>query len=255
MIIAFLIAVLLMFWERSSRWRLRASAFFRRFFLTDIVYLLTGFVAGGTLAMEYITHGSEWIGATFNVPRFAALDLPLWFSVIAALFALDAGNYISHYLLHRYAWLWEFHKIHHSSPTLDWLATFRSHIVEQILRRVLAPILLILLGLPVEAVTIAGSILIAWIMFTHSNLRVNLSFLETVLITPRLHRIHHISDLSDKNLGSIFSFWDRLRGTLVAAETDDKIQFGNGEANYPQTWLPQFVEPFLSLKKSSNEHL
>ena len=241
-------AILLAILERSPRCRFRGSSLFRRFFLTDFIYLLTGFVAGGSLAPVYIEHGSQWVEASFGFPRLTAVNLPLPVSAVLALAALDAGNYAAHYLLHRFEWSWAFHKIHHSSPQLDWLAAFRSHLAEQILRRLLAPILLILLGFPREAVIIAGAVLIAWIMFTHSNLRVNLRFLEPVLITPRLHRIHHIYDSSAKNLGTIFCFWDRLRGTLVLSETNDEIQFGNGEANYPQNWLAQLIEPIPAAK-------
>jgi sterol desaturase/sphingolipid hydroxylase (fatty acid hydroxylase superfamily) len=237
-------AILLIILERNPRLRFRVSSLFRRYFVTDVLYLSTGFIAGGTLAIQYVAHGSEWFGSTFNFPRFSSLEWPLWLSVFLALAALDLGNYTAHYLLHRFEWLWAFHKIHHSSPTLDWLAAFRSHIAEQILRRLLAPILLILFGFPLEAVTIAGAIIIVWIMFTHSNLGVNLGFLEILLITPRLHRIHHIDDSATKNLGTVFSFWDRLRGTLVVSAPADEIQFGNGEANYPQSWLAQFIEPF-----------
>ena len=48
-----------------------------------------------------------------------------------ALLGLDVGNYFAHYCLHRFDVLWQFHKTHHSSRKLDWLATFRSHIGEQ----------------------------------------------------------------------------------------------------------------------------
>jgi sterol desaturase/sphingolipid hydroxylase (fatty acid hydroxylase superfamily) len=211
--------------------------------------MLTGFVAGGSLAILYILAVSEWFGSGLGLPRLASINLPLWSSIPLALVALDLGNYVAHYYLHRSDLLWEFHKIHHSSLTLDWLATFRSHIVEQIFRRLIAPAALIIVGFPLNSVLIAGGVFIVWAMLNHSNLRLNLGPLETVLITPRLHRVHHLYKTSEKNLGTIFTFWDRLRGTFVFVETNEKSLFGNGDAVYPQKWLSQLAEPVLRITR------
>ena len=236
-------ATLVALMERHPRVKLRAQSFFRKFFVTDVFYLLTGFVAGGSLGVAYFTHASEFVGNVLFVPRLTSLSLPLWLVVILALLALDVGNYATHYCLHRFDALWEFHKIHHSSRELDWLATFRSHIGEQILRRLLAPVLLILFGFPLKGVLIAGAIFIAWGVLNHANLSLNMRVLEPVLITPRLHRVHHLSHAPANNLGTFFTFWDRLRGTLDVAEYSAECELGNGEPNYPQTWLHQFFKP------------
>ena len=233
--------------ERDRRLCFRPSSLFRNYFISDLVYLLTGFVGAGLLASAYVGFATEWLGESLRLPRLAALDLPLWISVPPALFALDAGNYLVHYFLHRLEPLWEFHKVHHSSLTLDWLATFRSHIFEQILRHLLAPVLLILVGFPTDAILIAGGVFIAWAMFNHSNLQINLRFLEPVLVTPSLHRAHHLDEMKVRNLGTVFSFWDRMRGTLTHIEIDDASRFGNGEDSYPQAWLSQFFEPVLGI--------
>src|SRR5260370_22271253 len=116
--------------ERVPGLRFRSLRFFRSYLVIDLLYLLTGFVAGGSLALSYVTRGSQFFGDLLSVPRLASLSLPLWISFILALLALDAGNYTAHYCLHRFGWLWEFHKIHHSSRELNWLATLRSHILE-----------------------------------------------------------------------------------------------------------------------------
>jgi len=169
-----------------------------------------------------------------------------------ALVAIDLGNYLAHFLLHRYGALWEFHKVHHSSRTLDWLAIFRSHIVEQALRRLIAPALLIIAGFPIKAVVLAGGLFTAWGMLNHSNLKLNLRFLETILITPRLHRLHHVPETEGCNLGTFFTFWDRMRGTFVQAELEETCTFGvAGEVDsYPQGWFPQFVEPVRRLLRA-----
>jgi sterol desaturase/sphingolipid hydroxylase (fatty acid hydroxylase superfamily) len=240
-------ALLLAILEQVPRLRFQKSAIFRRYFASDIVYLLTGYVAGASLSLAYLIAGSTFVGNTFGLPRLATVDLPLWVSTPLALMALDLGQYVAHFLLHRYDALWEFHKIHHSSPVIDWLATFRSHFLEQVLRRIIGPLLLILVGFPINAALLAGGIFIAWAEFNHSNLKIDLRFLEPVFITPRLHKLHHVPGTLEKNLGTVFTFWDRLRGTFVCLDTKDSMVFGNGEPNYPQTWTMQFIEPFWRL--------
>src|SRR5262245_36439255 len=130
--------------ERFSHIRFRPSPLFRRYFPSDVFYLLTGFVAVGAVGVAYVVATSQWIGASWGIPRLASLNLSMWITVPLALVAIDLGNYAAHFLLHRYEALWEFHKVHHSSHMLDWLATFRSHLLEQVLRRLIAPALLIL---------------------------------------------------------------------------------------------------------------
>jgi len=229
--------------ERIPRLRLRPQRFFRKFFVTDFFYLLTGFVAGGSLALAYITSTAEFLGSSLSIPRLRATTLPFWIVVILALVALDAGNYAVHYCLHRFDLLWRLHKVHHSSEALDWLATFRSHIGEQILRRLLAPVLLILFGFPPKAVVIAGALFTAWAILNHANLKLDIPLLESLFITPRLHRIHHLTNDQNNNLGTVFIVWDKLRGTLDVTKYDQECELGNGERDYPQRWLRQFFKP------------
>jgi sterol desaturase/sphingolipid hydroxylase (fatty acid hydroxylase superfamily) len=100
---------------------------------------------------------------------------------------------------------------------------------------------------------------IAWAEFNHPNLKLNLRFPEPVFITPRLHKVHHVAATLESNLGTIFTFWDRLRITFVRADPGEGSPrspvFGNGEANYPQTWATQLVEPIrrlARLRRTSN---
>ena len=250
-------ALLLSGLERVPQFRFRPSALFRRYFISDVVYLVTGFIAGGSAAMAYFIAVSGWLGQSLSLPRLSSAGLSMWVLVPLALVAIDLGNYVAHYSLHRSDVLWEFHKVHHSIAALDWLATFRSHIFEQVVRRLIAPVLLILIGFPLQSALIANAIFIGWTMLNHSNLGVNLRIFEPILITPRLHRLHHVYKTSEKNLGTVFTVWDQLRGTLVRAELGNNSILGNGEDSYPQGWLPQLIEPvrkIAHLHKTSYQH-
>src|SRR5262245_40605326 len=109
-------ALLLSGLERVPQIRFRPSAFFRRYFISDVVYLLTGFIAGGSAALSYFIATSDWLGHGMSLPRLSSANLPRWLLVPLAIVAIDLGNYVAHYYLHRSDVLWEFHKVHHSIP-------------------------------------------------------------------------------------------------------------------------------------------
>src|SRR5262249_22110966 len=165
------------FLERLPQCRFQKAALFRRCFATDVFYFLTGFIAGTSLTYSFILAASAALGS-IGLPRLSAFSIPIWASILIGLVAIDFGNYAAHLLMHRYNVLRQIHKVHHSSRALDWLATFRSHILEQTLRRLLAPLVLVFIGLPLEAITVAAAVFSAWGMFIHCNLDVNLRPLE-----------------------------------------------------------------------------
>ena len=245
-------AILLSIFERISSFRFRAEKFFRAYFLTDVVYLITGYIGLSWVFAASFPLVPQWAQSLWSALKLSSIELQHWILVIPALILLDLGNYLCHYCLHRFDWLWEFHKIHHSSPTMDWLATFRSHLLEQVFRRLLGPSLLILFGFPLSSILSAGGILIAWAMLNHSNANLNLSFIESILITPRMHRVHHLPQHSESNLGTVFTFWDRIRGTVTFVSTDESSKFGNGDPQYPQDWITQLIEPLRTRKPLLN---
>lgn len=250
--VVFLNGLLLAFVERLPGVRWRRAPLWRPFLPSDVWYLLTGFVAGTSLATAYVVSASALLGA-LGVPRLADLHPPLWLGAILTVLSLDAGNYLAHWLMHRHDALWEIHKVHHSSPTLDWLAAFRSHILEQALRRLLAPVAVIVVGVPIDATLVGASIFNAWAMLIHSNLGVDLRFLEPVLVTPRLHRVHHDPASTHRNFGTFLTVWDRLlRARFVDREVASDVTFGvPGELHtYPQGWWRQLVAPFSSTPSS-----
>ena len=241
-----LAALLLALLERVPATRFRPARLLRPHLATDVVYLLTGYLAGGWLARSYVTTATGWLARWTGLTQHVWPTVPFWAQVAVALVAIDLGNYGVHLALHRWNPLWEFHKAHHSSRHLDWMATFRSHAVEQLLRRLLAPLLLIAAGAPAPAVGVAAGIFFAWAMLNHANVRLPLGRLEAVLITPRLHRVHHVPATTERNLGTVFTCWDQLRGTLVVAAPPLEAALGLPleRETYPQAWGHQLVAPW-----------
>ena len=237
--------------ERSQRYGLLKRPFFRDYFTTDLLYLVIAIAFGIAVAALYLDPLSLWLKAHTTWPRIARIDLPLYVSAPLALLLLDFGNYLCHYALHRYDTLWEFHKVHHSAHTVDWLATFRSHALEQVLRNVLGPVFLLLIGFDIPSMAIASALYAAFAVFNHSNTKLNLRRLEPFFITPRLHQMHHHAlGTTQKNLGTVVTLWDRAFGTYYPGQPLTALYGVPGEVDtFPQTFLPQFLEPIRRAKR------
>jgi sterol desaturase/sphingolipid hydroxylase (fatty acid hydroxylase superfamily) len=234
--------------ERLGPLRRLSLPVFRPSFAGDLGWLAIGLLLSSA-AMTYFRWGSSLLGS-WGIPRLAAVSVPLWVTSLLALLLLDVGNYASHLLMHRFGTLWEFHKTHHSIRTLDWLAAFRFHAVEIVIRRLVTPLLLVAAGMPLKAVALAAAALQLWGMLTHSNLGINLRFLEPLLITPRLHQLHHVPASSETNLGTVLSIWDRLLGRLETRSVPPDVELGvpNESRTYPQGFFKQLAEPFRRMK-------
>jgi len=231
--------------ERLPGLRSQRLPFFRRGFGTDLLHLaVTSAVNSGMVA--WVALGSHALAA-LGVPRLSSLALPGWAAVLLALVLLDLGQTLVHRGLHRFDPLWELHKVHHSSPALDWLATFRAHALEHVLRNTLAPLPIIALGLPLDAVAVAAVIVSVFAVANHSNLSPPLGWLEPLFVTPRLHRIHHTPETSERNFGAgPFTLWDRMLGTFADASLASPgraLGVPGEETTYPQRWLQHTVEP------------
>jgi sterol desaturase/sphingolipid hydroxylase (fatty acid hydroxylase superfamily) len=226
--------IMLVVLERFAWFRFEPGRLRRRYAGSDLFYLLTSGVGLSLLAQD--------LAVRFVAPASG-------FGAGAALFAcsfvlFDLGAYVSHRLLHRFDALWEVHKVHHSSRKLDWLATFRGHLIEHAIRQLLSPVLLIALGVPLTIVALTAAVHGGWSAFVHSNFGPRLRSLDAFLITPRLHRVHHVAATCEKNFGVALSVWDRLAGTLTTAAEDGGPLGVPGEVDtYPQTWTAQLLEP------------
>ncbi|SPE77160.1 Fatty acid hydroxylase superfamily protein [Flavobacterium columnare] len=161
-----------------------------------------------------------------------------WFSItnlglqcIIGLLVMDfIGAYLPHYLQHKIKFLWRFHLIHHTDTWLDTTSANRHHPGESIFRFLFTALAVLFTGAPIWLFFMYQSCSVILSQFNHSNIQfpnwLN-SLLALVLITPKMHRIHHHYQLpyTNSNYGNIFSIWDRFLRTYTKL-ADDKIIFG-----------------------------
>jgi sterol desaturase/sphingolipid hydroxylase (fatty acid hydroxylase superfamily) len=92
--------------------------------------------------------------------------------------------------------------------------------------------------------------------FHHSNWKLPArveNALNLLLVTPRMHGIHHSTVVAERNSnwGTVFSVWDRLHRTFSVHKPQHAVQIG--EAPYQDknelTVLKLLVLPFKKIRK------
>lgn len=149
------------------------------------------------------------------------VDWPVWTELLLAVLILDfVAQYVAHYLLHRVAWMWKFHLVHHSDTEVDATTGTRHHPGDYFIRESFALLAVVLTGMPVAFYVCYRILSIVFTYFSHANVHLPNWLdraLSLVFITPDMHKFHHHFERpwTDTNFGNIFSFWDRIFGTFV----------------------------------------
>ncbi|MBB1286021.1 sterol desaturase family protein [Flavisolibacter sp. BT320] len=151
---------------------------------------------------------------------------------------LDYSNYLWHILLHKMPLLWRFHVVHHSDPDLDLSTAIRFHFGEMVGSVIYRGGFVLLTGASPMNVLLYEIAFEGATQFHHSNWKLPLHLervLNKVIVTPRMHGIHHsmIRQETDSNYSIIFSFWDRLHQTIRL----------NVQQNQIVTGVPSYSDP------------
>ncbi len=220
----------------------------------DIKYFLINTAFFTTLAAPFI--GSSLFASTQTHALLDYLFGPLQheytFTLLAAigmtvLLTLlgDFAIFISHYAQHKVPFLWEFHKVHHSAQVLTPITVYRMHPVDDIAAYLLGGMLT---GIGLGAgqyffvqepgvILVAGMNIISFVFYLlFYNLRHSHFWLHypgiwgDIFVSPAMHQIHHSSERRhwDKNMGFIFSFWDKWFGTLYNPKEKEEFVLGIG---------------------------
>jgi sterol desaturase/sphingolipid hydroxylase (fatty acid hydroxylase superfamily) len=175
-------------------------------------------------------------------PEFEAVTgahFPAWpigdtaLSFLAGFLVLDLMRYAVHRCEHAVPFLWRFHALHHSDPDVDVTTSVRHHPIEYVLASAVYWLAMIVLNVPPVVVLAHGLAVFGTAAVQHGNIRLperSERWLQPVLVTVDMHRIHHSIEFSraNWNYGAVLSIWDRLFGTLtrMSREEHEKIVFG-----------------------------
>lgn len=178
------------------------------------------------------------------VPR---LPLPAPLKTILTLAALDYTLYLWHVLVHRVPWLWRFHRVHHADLDLDASTAIRFHFGELIVSVPWRAAQVALIGVDARTLELWQTLTLMSVVFHHSNAALPEHVerrLAAVIVTPRMHGIHHSREAGEmnSNWSSGLSVWDRVHGTFRLDVPQDAIVIGVASlADEPATSLARML--------------
>jgi sterol desaturase/sphingolipid hydroxylase (fatty acid hydroxylase superfamily) len=168
-----------------------------------------------------------------------AIDFPTWpiadvgFGLVVGFLLLDLLRYLVHRCEHAVPLFWRFHALHHSDPDVDVTTSVRHHPVEYVLASAVYWLAVIVLDVPAVVVATHGLAVFGMAAIQHGNIRLPQwfeRFLQPVLVTVDVHRIHHsvVFEQANSNYGAVLSIWDRLFGTYtsISRAQHERIVFG-----------------------------
>ena len=198
--------------------------------LTNVIISGLGMAAGG-LAVRPAAIWLMGLGSANDLGLVRLVALPGWARAAAAFVLMDLTFYYWHRFNHEWGLLWRFHSVHHVDPDLDVTTSFRFHVGEILYSAVFRAVQVMLIGVSLPTFVVYELVFQCATLFHHSNLRIPVGLerlLNLVLVTPRMHGIHHstVVEETNSNYSVIFRWWDALNRSLRLNIPQDKVTIG-----------------------------
>ena len=256
-----LILISLLVWglEILFPWRTQQNIFRKDFWLDGFYMFFNFFLFSIAVSGVYDLIQHLFTSLGIHTTSFAIIDLSRFstgIQLIIFFVVLDFVQWLTHILLHRIPFLWQFHKIHHSVKEMGFAAHLRYHWMENILYKPLKTFgVMILGGFEPEQAYIVHFIAITMGHFNHANLKLSWGPFKYLFNNPIMHLYHHAYTLPQGkfgvNFGISLSLWDYLFNTHHIPTPDPEVRLGfPGDENLPNTFTQQLVYGF---KKNQNK--
>lgn len=159
------------------------------------------------------------------------LGLTGWLKTVFGVLLLDYTLWHWHWINHKVPFFWRFHLVHHVDLDLDVSTALRFHFGEFLMSVGYRILQVAVIGADMLSVTVWQALLVASILFHHSNTRLPARverFLVRLIVTPRMHGIHHSTRVNEtnSNWSSLLSAWDYLHRTAVLNVPQKEVVIG-----------------------------
>lgn len=242
-------------------WRKNQPAIREHFWL-DIFYLfwnyfLFALIAYNALSMVGVQLFNDFLGL-FGITNIVALkvgNLSRWLQLFLIFVLRDFMQWAIHRMYHHVNWMWEFHKVHHSTRQMGFAALLRYHWMENILYRTLEYIPLAMIGFSITDFFIVHIFTLVMGQLGHANLNIPLGPLKYILNGPQMHLWHHVKDMPAGhpygfNYGITLSCWDYLFKTNYWPSNDENLPVGLPDKEaFPEDFIGQTIRPFQRIFK------
>jgi 3-mercaptopyruvate sulfurtransferase SseA/sterol desaturase/sphingolipid hydroxylase (fatty acid hydroxylase superfamily) len=195
-----------------------------------------------------------------DATSYALIDLgslPLWAQLIIFFIATDFIQWFTHVLLHRFDFLWRFHKVHHSIEEMGFAGHLRYHWMENVFYTPMKYIAVMLIGgFTPEMAYIVFYISIAIGHINHANIGWDYGPFKYIFNNPKMHIWHHAKQLPKNrrygvNFGISLSIWDYIFRKNYIPSNGRDIELGfDGIEKYPKGF---FGLIFSGFRKTPDE--
>ncbi|MEL0644111.1 sterol desaturase family protein [Olleya sp. Ti.3.14] len=255
-----LIIISLFVWglEILFPWRKKQSIFRKDFWL-DTFYMFFNFFLLNLIILIALSNTAagffdDILGVVgLSISSFQLFDvdnLPLWLGLFIFFIISDFTQWITHNLLHRFEFLWNFHKVHHSVKEMGFAAHLRYHWMEPVLYKSMLYIpIAIIGGFDAQHVAIVHFFAITVGHLNHANLGWDYGVLKYVFNNPKMHIWHHVKHLPEHtkfgvNFGITLSIWDYIFKTNYIPHDGRDIELGfEGDEHFPKDFISQELYP------------
>ena len=183
-----------------------------------------------------------------------ALQLLIFFICV------DFIQWFTHILLHRFNFLWRFHKVHHSVEQMGFAAHLRYHWMENVFYTPMKFIMMMLIGnFDPQQAFIVYYISIAIGHLNHANLNFSYGPLKYIFNNPVMHIWHHSWELPNErkhgvNFGISLSVWDYIFRTNYVPSNGRDIALGfPGLKKFPKSFFRQLFYGFGRSEERPND--
>lgn len=236
-------------------WR-KNQKIFRKDFWLDLFYMFFNFSIFSIIITGFYKVFNEISIDFLNISpsSISVLDLSYFNPTIQLLVffvILDFFQWMTHILMHKYSFLWKFHKVHHSSKEMGFAAHFRYHWMENILYKPLKVFAVMLIGgFEPEQAYLVHFLAITIGHLNHSNIKMSYGPLKYLFNNPIMH-LHHHSSLSSKkfkygvNFAISLSIWDYIFKTNYIPHNNGEIELGyEGDNKMSKNFIGQLFYGF-----------
>ena len=247
--------------ELAFPWRKNQPAIRQDFWLDAFYlfwnYFLFSLIAYNALSMVGVELFKDFLGL-FGVKNIVAVQVgnwPKWAQLLFIFVLRDFMQWNIHRLLHHTPWMWEFHKVHHSTQEMGFAALLRYHWMENVIYRTLEYVPLAMIGFGISDFFIVHTFTLVMGQLGHANLYLPLGKLKYLLNSPQMHLWHHAKEMPAShptgfNYGITLSVWDYIFGTNYWPHNDAHLAVGLPDAeHFPTNFAGQMLKPFEQAAK------
>lgn len=252
-----LIIISLVVWifEIIFPWR-KSQKIFRKDFWIDLIYMFFNFFLFSIIIVGFYEAFNKLLFDLFGIASnsIALIDLSV-FSHISQLIiffiTLDFFQWLTHIMMHRFDFLWKFHKVHHSVKEMGFAAHFHYHWMENILYKPLKVFAVMLIGgFEPEQAYLIHFLTITIGHLNHSNIKLSYGALKYIFNNPIMHLHHHASSSSNNfktgvNFAISLSIWDYIFKTNYIPNENGDTKLGyKGDQSMAKSFIGQLFYGF-----------